>query len=334
MPTLVATGLIALDEILDEEGRKVGSWAGGTCGNVAALLGRLGWRSWPIGRLDASGPSNKVRRDLRSRGASTEFLGLRPAAAVPVYVQRLVTQPDGSVNHRFDRRCPECGGWLPSYRPVTAAAIARVLRKLAEPDVVFFDRVSRGALDLAEWGRGHGALIVFEPSAAADERHLQEALELADIVKYSEERVPAGLRPLIETSPVALEIETLGADGLRYRRQHQAWRRLKAPSCERVADAAGAGDWTTAGLLYQIGGRRHAAVELSDEALEEALQVAQAYGAWSCQFVGAQGGMVGRSGTELMRAIKRLHRGSAAGDDAVVGRSHRRGRGFACAQCV
>src|SRR6202022_43046 len=90
--------------------------------------------------------------------------------------------------------------------------------------------------------------------------HFREAWCLAHIVKYSHER----LRDIAdlelkrsEREGVLLEVETLGADGLRYRSRlpkgkTNGWRQAAALRPEIFKAAAGSGDWCTAGLLNGI----------------------------------------------------------------------------------
>lgn len=48
-PTVVGTGLVALDVVFNEkQDEPIGRWAGGTCGNVLSILSWLGWSAWPI----------------------------------------------------------------------------------------------------------------------------------------------------------------------------------------------------------------------------------------------------------------------------------------------
>ena len=84
----------------------------------------------------------------------------------------------------------------------------------------FFDRVSRGTLNLARASAESGALVVFEPSGVGEPRLFREAWSIAHVVKYSNDP----LRDIAdlhlgesERNGLLLEIETLGSDGLRYR---------------------------------------------------------------------------------------------------------------------
>jgi fructokinase len=100
-----------------------------------------------------------------------------------------------------------------------------------------------------------------------------------------------------------LEIETLGASGLRYRmrtKNDRRWHERRAFQPPRLSDAAGSGDWLTAGLIDQlcrsgVDGLR----ALDGHGLVEALDYAQSLSAWNCAFEGARGGMYGMTVSRL-----------------------------------
>lgn len=57
VPMICGTGLIALDVVVTPS--TVNSprfWAGGTCGNVLAVLGFLGWKPVAVGRMAGEFP--------------------------------------------------------------------------------------------------------------------------------------------------------------------------------------------------------------------------------------------------------------------------------------
>ncbi|MEX2374767.1 MAG: PfkB family carbohydrate kinase, partial [Dehalococcoidia bacterium] len=310
-PAVFGTGLLALDVIVsarpDVSPRLA---AGGTCGNVLSILSYMGWRSFPIARLGGDPQSQLVREELGRAGVSLRFLEQTPPAPTPVFVQTIRQDRSGKVSHRFSTNCPACGAWLPSYRPVTAAAARQVLATLEEDGadmrqaVFFFDRASRGALVLAQWFKDKGALIVFEPAGKGEPRLFAEAVAVADILKYSAERVSVETRSACASSPPLLEIETRAAEGLRYRSHitGTAWRHLGSAPAPRVVDTAGAGDWCTAGLLFALGCSSEALSAHQPEALEHALRVGQSLAALACGHEGARGLMAAVSRSDLLKS--------------------------------
>lgn len=300
-PTVVGTGLVALDLVLSEaSGAALQRWAGGTCGNVLAILSYLGWRAHPVARLNGDAAGEYVRSDLGQWGVHLDFAAAHPGPSTPIIAQRILRDGLGRTRHAFSRTCPACGAALPRYRSVLVSAARRIAQSVAalEPKVFFLDRVSRGALLLAEACGRRGAVVVFEPTSIGDPAHFAEALELAHIVKYAHDRI--GELPELPTGNAALvEVQTLGARGLRFRtrlgksrEETGAWRLLPAFEVHELADAAGSGDWCTAGLLHVlcqdglVGLRASAA-----EQVQEGLRFGQALAAWNCGFEGARGGM-------------------------------------------
>jgi fructokinase len=296
-PLAVGTGLVALDLVIGNgEERPNRSWAGGTCGNVLAILAFLGWRSIPVARHADDHASRLLCTDLKRWGVSVDFLKSSPSAPTPIVVQVIKHLANGEVRHQFRWKCPSCGRYLPRYQPVTAKGVEELLPQLEHPQVFFMDRLSRGALRLAHWASQLGALVVFEPSEKIEPRLMSEALELVHVLKYSEDR---GIteNEVGNTSHVLLEIETRGADGLRYRHRKAGadfpeWITLPALTAPRLMDACGSGDWTTAGLIVKTGRAGAPGFSrLSQGEVREAIVYGQALSAWNCCFEGARGCM-------------------------------------------
>jgi len=296
-PSIVGTGLIALDVIIEADGkRKPWMWTGGTCGNVLAIMSYLGWQAFPVSRLNGDAASRYVEEDLIRWQVHLDYARTTPGSRTPIVVHRILKTPKGLPFHRFSWTCPNCGAWLPGYRPVLASAARSIAERLGSPNVFFLDRVSRGALILAKACIAKGALVFFEPSGLGEPRLFREALRLAHILKYSNERVRS-LQGVGNGGGPLLEIQTLGAEGLRYRSRiagamTDGWERLEAYQVAKLRDAGGAGDWCTAGIIHGLAQKGLAGLSnICRSQLEEALRFGQALAAWNCGFEGARGGM-------------------------------------------
>lgn len=296
-PSVIGTGLIALDIIFGREvEQRPQLMAGGTCGNVLAILSFLGWDSYPVARMSGDKASKLVAQDLSRWGVRMDFASATPSASTPIIVQRISRNSSGKSVHRFSWNCPVCGVYLPSYKPVLATSAQQISSKLSAPNVFFLDRVSRGALILAEASASQGALVVFEPSGVGDPKLFREALEVSHVVKYSNERM-GELGDSISAAAPPLQIETLGGEGLRYRSnlssyRTRGWKKLDCWKVDSVKDTAGAGDWYTAGLLHHLGRNGAAGLRgLKATELDSAMQLGQALAAWSCGYEGARGGL-------------------------------------------
>lgn len=319
--SIVGTGLVALDVVLNGETAVPRLFAGGTCGNVLTVLAWLGWNAFPVARLGADDAGRRVSADLRRWRVRLDLARLSPRAPTPIIIERLQTSSDGRPRHQFSLNCPVCGSWLPRYQPVTIEAAKKALQRKKSAAVFFFDRASRGALQLARAYAARGALVVYEPSGHAAEKTSLEALKVAHVCKYSTEqfesvRWKSNKRPL-------LEVQTMGDKGVRYRTSpplaaEGRWRFIPASSVGVLKDAAGAGDWFSAGLIHALGQNGLAGFTSATPAdLKSAVTFAKTIAAWNCQFEGARGGMYSVGRTEFQRLIRRL----LSGDHLLVATS-------------
>ena len=326
-PLAVGMGLVALDAVFTANGYGAPRcYAGGTCGNVLTILSYLGWHSVPVSRLRADKPGECLVQDLQHWGVSTKFVSQTPDGSTPVIVQRIRRSAGGLPRHSFSWRCPSCGAHLPGYKPVLASDIEATALAIPRGAVFFFDRVSRSTLLMAKISRKRGAAVVFEPASVGDPALFKEAWELSHIVKYSHER----LREIAElgighthSSGVLVEIETIGAEGLRYRSQlPQAasdWVSIGSYPISDIKDTSGAGDWCTAGLLNALATKGAKGLAKTNQSeLQAALENAQALAAWNCRFEGARGGMYRYTRAQLFSAVKRIVGGATAASSVEV----------------
>ena len=104
-----------------------------------------------------------------------------------------------------------------------------------------------------------------------------------------------GFSDLLGENGAQLEIQTSGDEGLRFllrdRRRAKTWVTFPLTEVD-VKDTAGAGDWTTAGLIYRLfGDGRETLRSLTRSNVSDALQYGQALAALNCEFEGARGAM-------------------------------------------
>lgn len=314
-PVAVGAGFVALDVI---HGEPLGSGfqrrAGGTCGNVLTILGYLGWSAYPVARLNGDDAARRIRSDFTRWGVKLSYTASSEPAHTPIVVEQIVRNSGEKLRHKYAWRCPCCDAMLPRFRPIRATDALSLAANVAalKPAVFFLDRLSRGSLVLAEACAQAGAAVVFEPSSVVDNGLLRPALELADIVKYSRDRI-SELPQYDGVGPI-LEVQTLGDEGLQYRwrdpngtREFDEWTRSPAIKLSSVVDAAGSGDWSTAGILHALCQRGVAGLKSATEpAVARALRLGQALAAWNCGFAGARGGMYQVTRHEFRDAINRI----------------------------
>lgn len=296
-PKVFGAGLIALDLVIGPDPETpVRSWAGGTCGNVLSILAYLGWDAYPIARMNGDSASDRVRSDMARWGVHLDWASCAPTTHTPIIVQEIRRGHDGRPKHRFSWACPHCGQWLPAFKAVTVDAVEGIRPALADASVFFLDRLSRASLTLAAEASARGAVVVFEPSGKATDKLMAEAIALAHVVKYADERL-AGLDGVISDGSAALlEVQTLGEQGLKYRhrlgRGVSTWTHLPAVAAPRLADTCGSGDWCTAGLIAKAApGGQEGLRRAGARGVQAALRYGQALAAWNCGFEGARGGM-------------------------------------------
>lgn len=296
-PKILGTGLVALDLVISADPqRPIQSWAGGTCGNVLSILAYLGWESYPIARLKHDAAAARVAADLERWDVHLDFLHSGPTTSTPIIIQENHVTRSGVPKHKFTWICPQCGNWFPSFRPITRDVLATVAPAVDDAAVFFLDRLSRAALTLAQRASDHGALVVFEPSGRSDPKLFAEAISMAHIVKYADQRLSDAGGTMSADTATLLEVQTLGSRGLRFRHKFDGvasdWKELEAVLISDVVDTCGSGDWCTAGVLSrladngQAGFRNHATDTIAD-----ALQYGQSLAAWNCRYEGARGGM-------------------------------------------
>lgn len=292
----VGTGFIVLDVIRNSAGATATEkrFAGGSCGNVLTILAYFGWNASAVGRIGDDHVGHELVDDLLRWRVDTNLLQMEAGRGTPIVVQENYLDARGRPRHRFSRACPVCGASLPAYRPLLTSEAATIAAKLPTHSVFYFDRVAPGALELAQRSRARGALVVFEPSGIKDERLFTECLKASHIVKYASDRIE-GVHEIVAKAKLPVEIETLGAKGLRLRVRADdrmgAWKELPAFSAPELRDAAGAGDWTTAGIIHGLMGRSGSADEVvaDVDAVVLATQQGQALAALNCGFEGARG---------------------------------------------
>ena len=326
-PRVFGTGLIALDLVIGPDpDAPVRSWAGGTCGNVLSILAYLGWDAYPIARMNHDVASERVRADMLRWGVHLDWANCAPTAHTPMIVQEIRRRRDGRTDHRFSWSCPRCGTWLPPFKAITAGAAEKVKPALAGASVFFLDRLSRGTLALAAEMSAHGALVVFEPSSKSSDKLLAEAIALAHVVKYANDRLAELSDTMTASSSVLLEVQTLGEQGLKYRhrlgRGVTDWIDLKAIPAPQLADSCGSGDWCTAGLIAKAAvGGREGFCRAGARGVRAALRYGQALAAWNCAFEGARGGMYAVSPKAFKRQVSSLLSGRSDGvNSASAGR--------------
>ena len=299
--TILGGGFVALDVV--DSGHGQFAAAGGSCGNVLAMLAWLGWSSAPVARLGADPAGDFVRKDLKAFGVDLRHVSTTAGVQTPVVLQRFIEDHQGHRQHRFSLVCPECGAWLPRFRSIVLSQAAQVMAETA-PKCFYFDRVSPALLRLAEWVRREQGLVFFEPTSIGDEALFRRAIDTCHVLKYSDERL-GSVEDLADARQPALIVRTRGADGLDARWQGR-WSQQMAFEVLQVVDAAGSGDWCSAGLIHVIGQAGSSTLPTLQQAdIERGLRLGQALAALNCSYEGARGLMYSAPNLEAVNVLLR-----------------------------
>ena len=280
--TCVGAGMITLDMVYSGSDRP-DAYAGGSCTNVLTILSWLGWGAVNIARLGADPEGKAVLADIARWGVVTDHISIEKGIDTPRIIERL--HPDG--RHTFRLRCSH-GRWLKPHRPFLLRKVASTIDKLVRPDVFYFDMATPAALEMARRFSEMGSVVVFEPHRIRNKRIFTECLKATDVLKHcrrqAEKDADHGIVP-------PLEIQTMGADGLRYRAKFLSggWRHMGAVKAAGVVDAAGSGDCLAAGFIHLIG----RPWDSTRQDIESALKFGQALAALNCGFAGSRGIMYG-----------------------------------------
>lgn len=271
---LVSSGYTTVDVLTNGSLRVA---PGGTATNVARAVQSLNWQAAIVGTVGDDPPGRFLSEKLRAVGVDTQRLNNSALWTTPVLVQEA-----HRGDHRWRFRCPICNTRFATHRPPPSSEVRDVTQAIAAPHVFFFDRASRYTVALAERWSQDGAFIVFEPSTLGVPGIFDEAVAIADLVKFSRQRSDAFNSRLRQYS--GSMVETLGSAGVRYRAAGaSSWVTIPSNPVVEFVDSAGAGDWTTAGLLScLVDERGDAQIGRLDEAIVEA----QKLGARSCSWEG------------------------------------------------
>ncbi len=288
-PTCIGTGLVALDVVVTGKLMNDGQFlAGGSCGNVLTILSYLGWTSYPIARLSNNVATELLLEDMARWNIRDDLISVSDSGSTPVIIHRIITDKLGTPRHRFEFKNPENGKYLPAYKPALAKEASQTFATKPHTDVFYFDRMNRGAIDLAKLYKANNASIFFEPSSMKDLKAFDECIHLSDVVKFSDERI-SDFDLMYPTAVAGLEIMTMGKSGLKYRLKGESfWKEVLGYKVDNVVDAAGAGDWCTAAIINTLF-RNKKLIESTKEEIEYSLRFGQALSALNCTFEGARG---------------------------------------------
>ena len=302
-PVCVGSGLVALDIIYGQYDKQPNFLAGGSCGNVLTILSYMGWNSYPIIRLGKDIEGKRIVEDMKEWKVKTKFIETELGTNSPRIIERIF----GGENpkHRFYTKC-EHGNWLPSRKSFLLKSFEHIQNKIPKSNIFYFDRATPSAYKIALHLKKQGSIIVFEPPKfLQDDKTFLKCIKIADIVKHCYSQAKDTARSDIN---IPLEIQTKGKEGLQYKAKffvQENWKKLPAIPTDDLIDAAGSGDWLTAGLIHML--RNHKLLEqVTEKKLEYALNFGQTLASLNCNYIGARGIMYNMSKSKLFSLSEKI----------------------------
>ena len=296
--TIIGSGIYMLDIIVKRDypewprlrpftDRTVIEEVGGTCGNVMCILSWMGWKTMPEASLDDSPDGYKMTSDLARYGCDCRYVTNTPTGGTTLLWCTHKRNPDGSPAITFRASSPG-GSRFPKRHFLRARDEAPAfLEGLEEvPGVYFFDDPAAGHRLIASVLQGRGSLVYFEPSRIETKADL-EAVAVSNIVKFSGENISD--TTFTNRFYDKLFIQTLGANGVRFKLRSGNWIQLDPVPCRNVVDWEGAGDWMTSALLTQLASNDTVFDNLDEEEVIKALEAAQGIAARSVCYLSSKG---------------------------------------------
>lgn len=260
---------------------------GGTCGNVATILAWMGQTVFPIAHFDESIEGLKLTADLKHYGCDCRFVRNDLDGGTSTLRCTHKLNPDGS--HKVTFRAGSPGSRFPRHRFLRARDEAPALLEQLDfiPDVFFFDDPAAGHRVLAKALKQQGTLVYFEPARIETNADM-ECVAASDIIKFSGENIPDA--SFIDSFDGKLFIQTLGADGIRFKLGKAEWVTLPPVRNDHFVDYEGAGDWTTSAFIHYICSNDVLSVSAMDaQFIREALEEAQLLASKSVSYLGSKG---------------------------------------------
>ena len=308
---VAGTGFTVLDRVY-ADGDFAGEALGGSCGNVLLSLAMLHRQVAPVLLLGDDDEGGRLVDEFIEAGAITDFISRRADLRSPVLAQTLDT---GLGQHDFSFVCPKTSEKFPRYQPIGDEEVLSARSMLAHCDVFYADRLSESILTAMRTAGAAGAVVFFEPSDIEQDELFDEALRIATILKFSEDRL-GGL--LADRLYDCIMIVTHGADGLEVRDgEVTIW--CDAISAPEVLDTCGSGDMVSVGVIDWVLANGFGTARLTAGGLLGGIVAGQRLAAENCAYAGARG-LFRKRGADYVRGILGADPEPWSGDHAAATR--------------
>lgn len=277
---------------------------GGTSANVMTILAQMGF--------DAS----MLTTEYTNEAGKWYSNALNMRRIFPIYFQTskkqlpivLEEMDESGKKHYFRTKCPNCKNSLMNVILPTQKNVENVLNDKQQFNMVFYDRFSSGIKAVAE--KNNKAWIMYEPNASRMYSNLLNGCRLADIVKFSSDRISDSISDKLlidlKNENTKIVIVSMGERGLKFTiKNNWNWREWAYISSTKknVVDAAGAGDWLTAIFLKQLLNMYPEKRNFDEGNMIDMLEFAQTIAQKTCDYKGAQGILKNKEGVKALKLM-------------------------------
>ena len=278
---------------------------GGTAANVLTILSQLGFETTLLTAEYAGELGDWYKNALQVRQITPIYFQ-KSKKCLSVIIEDI--NHDNNV-HFFRTSCSKCKSSFINVILPSDEKIKKLPSEINECNLLFYDRFSSGINYVANINQK--GWNMYEPNAFRLYTNLLNGCRSSDIVKFSTERIPDKicnqlLNDLVDTR-VKITIVTMGQKGLKFTIKKNGgwgeWNYFSSIKNKNIVDTAGAGDWLTAGFLYELLSEYPKAQNVGQEKIAEKIKRAQLLATAACDFVGAQGMLKEPKGVEQLRLI-------------------------------
>lgn len=262
---------------------------GGTCGNVMCMLAHFGWEAMPQVKLIDSEEGKRLADSLKDYGCDTRHITFTPNGG---FSGLTCTHRRSRTNGEHELGLRGFGPNGSQFRKITELRAKDEVPEFLDgitnlPSVYFFDHNEAGPRMIAKEFRNQGVLVYYEAENNRDWKKFIKSVEVADIVKFSDENVTDTAFCADYTDK--LFIQTQGANGLQFSLRGGAWVHVAPIAVDNVVDWEGCGDTVTAVFLNELGKIGLPKVsELTEQQVLDALMVAVQKSAINTQYYGSK----------------------------------------------
>lgn len=299
---VLGAGLACIDVIDWRVDRSVS--LGGTTANVMTILAQMGFEVKMLTTEYVNDVGKWYSNALDARRISPIYFQTSKKQ-MPIVLEEI---NENGKDHFFRTTCPCCRCSLMNVILPSQEKISKVLSDKQQFNVFFFDRFSSGIRMVAE--KNNQAWKMYEPNAFRMYSNLLNGCKMADIVKFSSDRIPDNISEKLlndlRKENTRIIIVSLGKKGLKFTvKNNLDWEEwIYVPSTEKdVIDAAGAGDWLTASFLNQFLKMYPIKRSIDKKIITEMLEQAQIIAQMTCNYKGAQGILRDKDGIKSLSLL-------------------------------